>query len=432
MGMIVELTQLSPTMSEGTFVKWSRKVGDSVEPGVVLAEVETDKAVMEMEAYDEGILLVQLANEGDRLPVGAPVAIIGDAGEVVADLIEEAKARLAQIQSGNGAKEVPAKAAAAPAVKEKTEAVNAPVAAPAKTAPAAHAPSQTAVAGKRNLASPLARKLAEEKSIDITRVSGTGPGGRVTKDDVLNYAKSGSDVISFRSKPDKIVETTGMRKIIAQRLSDSKQNIPHFYLTLEFDADPIFEMRQKLNSDMNGADDKNELKISFNDLIVKATALALVKHPAVNSSWRGDHILEFGRIDIGVAVSVEGGLITPYVRNADQLPLAALASRIRDLSRKARERKLKPEEYTDGTFTISNLGMFGTTEFSGIINEPEAALLAVGGLNEKAVVKNGAVVPGKTMKVTLSCDHRVIDGAEGARFLQTFQKLVEHPHSLLV
>jgi pyruvate dehydrogenase E2 component (dihydrolipoamide acetyltransferase) len=223
-----------------------------------------------------------------------------------------------------------------------------------------------------------------------------------------------------------------MRKIIAQRLSDSKRNIPHFYLTLEFDADPLFEMRQKLNSDLNGVNDKNELKISFNDLIVKAASLSLQRHPAVNSSWRGDHIVEYGRIDIGIAVSVEGGLITPYVRNADQLPLSALAGRIRDLSRKARERKLKPEDYTEGTFTISNLGMFGTTEFAAIINEPEAALLAVGGLVEKPVVKKGAVIPGKTMKVTLCCDHRVVDGAEGARFLETFRKLVEHPHSLLV
>ena len=427
MGLIVELTQLSPTMTEGTFIKWSKKVGDSIEPGTVLAEVETDKAVMEMEAYDEGILLVQLANEGDRLPVGAPVAIIGDAGEVVADLIEDAKLKLASIQSGSEGAAAPAEAPApVPAEAPAPAAVPAPAA--PKSSVAAAPPPRTS---SRVLASPLARKIAEEKNIDISRVAGTGPGGRVTKSDVVNYVQTGSDVLSFRSKPDNIVEISGMRKIIAQRLSDSKRNIPHFYLTLEFDADPLFEMRSQLNADLKASDEKNEIKISFNDLIVKAAALSLTKHPAVNSSWRNDHIIEFGRIDIGVAVSVEGGLITPYVRNADQLPISALAGRIRELGKKARERKLKPEEYTDGTFTISNLGMFGTTEFSAIINEPEAALLAVGGLNEKAVVKNGVVVPGKTMKVTLSCDHRVIDGAEGARFLETFRKFIENPLSLL-
>ncbi|MDH5657569.1 MAG: 2-oxo acid dehydrogenase subunit E2 [Spirochaetia bacterium] len=432
MGLIVELTQLSPTMSEGTFIKWSKKVGDSVEPGSVLAEVETDKAVMEMEAYDEGILLVQLANEGDRLPVGAPVAIIGDAGEVVADLIEEAKAKLAAIRSGSA----PASAEEpAPEPKAAETAAPSPSASPGAIA---LAPATTAVtpppsrSSGRILASPLARKIAEEKNIEISRVTGTGPGGRITKTDILNFVQTAPDIISFRSKPDQIVEITGMRKIIAQRLSDSKKNIPHFYLTLEFDAEPLFQMRSRLNADLKASDDQNELKISFNDLIVKAAAQSLSRHPAVNSSWRNDHIIEFGRVDIGIAVSMDGGLITPYVRNADQLPLSALAGRIRELSKKARERKLKPEEYTDGTFTISNLGMFGTTEFSAIINEPEAALLAVGGLVEKPVVKNGEIVPGKTMKVTLSCDHRVIDGAEGARFLETFRKFIENPHSLLV
>ena len=426
MGLIIELTQLSPTMSEGTFVKWTKKVGESVEPGVVIAEVETDKAVMEMEAYDEGILLVQFANEGDKMPVGAPVGIIGDAGEDVSALIEEAKIRLASSASGPKAPAAEEPKPAAPAPEKPKEEKAAAAAAPA---PKPQVPART---GGRVLASPLAKKIADEKNIDINRVTGTGPNGRITKDDVMNFVQTGSDVFSFRSKPDSIVELSGMRKVIAKRLHESKTNIPHFYLTLEFNADPLIELRKNLNSDLSNVNKENEIKISFNDLIVKATALTLAKHPAVNSSWRGDHIIEYGRVDIGVAVAIDGGLITPYVRSADQLPLLALAATIRELAKKAKERKLKPEDYSDGTFTISNLGMFGITEFSGIINEPEAALLAVGGLVSKPVVKDGIIVPGNTMKVTLSCDHRVVDGAEGAKFLDTFRRHVENPHSLLV
>lgn len=425
MGQIIELTQLSPTMKEGTFVKWTKKVSDGISPGDILAEVETDKAVMEMEAYDEGILLVQLVKEGDRLAVGSPVAIIGDAGEDVSDLVEEAKARLKSIE-GSGAAETAEVPPSAP------EAPPAPAPVADRATPAVSVEAPKGAHGGRIFASPLARKFAQENNVDLSRVKGSGPSGRIVKEDIQTYIISQSDTIVAKARPDRRVELSGMRSIIAKRLTDAKANIPHFYLDLEFDAEPLSELRSRLNEDLASNGGEETIKISFNDLIVKAVALSLVKHPAVNSSWRGDHIVEYGRVDIGIAVAIDGGLITPCVRNADQLPLLPLAGRIRDLAKKARERKLKPEEYTDGTFTISNLGMFGITRFSAIINEPEAGILAVGGLVEKAVVKNGALVAGKTVSVTLSCDHRVIDGVTGARFLETFRHFVEHPHSLLI
>jgi len=281
--------------------------------------------------------------------------------------------------------------------------------------------------------------MALEKGIDINKVNGTGPDGRITKKDILGYIVSPAQKVSsgksMVSKEEKIIEITGMRQAIAKRLHDAKNNIPHFYLSLEFNAEPVFEMRKKINADLKAlADKKNEKaeSISINDLIVKACSVTLERIPAVNSSWRGTHILQHGRIDIGIAVSIDGGLITPYVRNADTLTVLELHNEIKSLAERARKRKLKPEEYSDGTFTISNLGMFGITNFSAIINEPEGALMAVGVLIEKPVVKNGAIVTGKTITVTLSCDHRVVDGAIGASFLSEFKDIIEHPHWLMV
>lgn len=455
MAQILELTQLSPTMTEGTFVKWTRKAGDAVSPGDVIAEVETDKAVMEMEAYDDGILLVLLAKDGDRMPVGAPIAIIGAAGEDVHDLIDQAKAKLLQIQSAgpaassasaptgaSGTSSAPAAAAPTPAAATPTASAAPAAAAPASSSPLASSEpllKSSADAGRKSgrlLASPLAKRIAEDKGVDLARVKGSGPGGRIVKEDVLGAIRSGfgPSGSAMQKRPDKRVDISQMRRVIAVRLHDAKNNIPHFYLTLEFDARPLASLREKINHDLASlAKEKEEpFKITYNDLIVKAAALALTEHPVVNSSWRGDHIVEHGRVDIGVAVAVDGGLITPYVRDADQLPVVSLAQKVRDNTKRARDRKLKPEEFTDGTFTISNLGMFGISQFSAIINEPEAALLAVGGMVEKPVVENGQVVPGITMTVTLSCDHRVIDGAEGASFLRTFRKYVENPHVLLL
>lgn len=472
MAVIIELTQLSPTMEEGTFVKWVKNTGDAVEPGEILAEVETDKAVMEMESYDEGILLVQLAADGDRLPVGAPIGIVGAAGEEISDLLAEAEQKLQAAKSGNATvtaeptAQIAATSTAAPAgdaAASQDASAPAQPAAPAGNfavagdghpdRPIPTERKSTTIKGAANpsvhrsgriLASPLARRIAHEHGVELNRVQGSGPGGRITKSDVKEYmrlmngmgagAAGGMGIAPTR--PDKRVEITGMRKVIAERLHDAKNNIPHFYLTLEFDAEPMVRLRSNLNGDLKTAhqdeDNGDAPRVSFNDLIVKACALTLAKHPTCNSSWRGDHMLQHGRIDVGIAVAIDGGLITPYVRNADSLPLLQLAAKIRELGKRARERKLKPEEYTDGTFTTSNLGMFGITGFSAIINEPEAALMAIGGLIEKPVVRDGELVAGKTMTVTLSCDHRVIDGAEGARFLVTFRNFVEHPHLLLV
>lgn len=449
MAKISEMTQLSPTMAEGLMVKWLKQVGDKLSPGDIIAEVETDKAVMEMEAYDSGVLLAIIAKEGVKVKVGLPVAIVGKAGEDVTNLIAEANAKLAAGAASTTAPVAEKKAepveVKSPFPKGGDEVVNttAVTSTPTPKPPFPNgdqgglkSPTRS---GGRLLASPLAKSLALDKGIDITKVNGTGPEGRITKADILNYianpkAGNTSSSRSFEVKEEKKIEISGMRKVIATRLHDAKNNIPHFYLNLEFDAEPVVKMRAMLNDDLKAAAERKKEKadtVSINDFIVKACSIALARVPEANSSWRGDHILEHGRIDIGIAVSVEGGLITPYVRNADRLSLIEVHSEIKTLAEKARVRKLKPEEFTDGTFTISNLGMFGITSFSAIINEPEAALMAVGGLVEKAIVRNGAIVPGKTITVTLSCDHRVVDGAVGARFLSEFKDIIEHPYTII-
>ncbi len=438
MAKITEMTQLSPTMSEGLIVKWIKKVGDSIEPGDIIAEVETDKAVMEMEAFDSGTILAIVAEEGKRVKVGLPIAVIGKTSEDGSALAAEAKKKL---ESVSVATEVPK-----PVVVSKKEEApkpsaleQKPVVTPAVTSPQAAKVAPVSRTSGRMLASPLAKAIALDKGIDITKVNGSGPDGRILKRDILNFVSTGGSVMSRKpktsSREDQIIEISGMRQVIAKRLHDAKNNIPHFYLNLEFDAEPVFELRKKINSDLKALAEKKKEEpesISINDMITKACSIALVKVPEANSSWRDNHILQHGRIDIGIAVSLDGGLITPYVRGADSLSILEIHNEIKTLADKARKRKLKPEEYTDGTFTISNLGMFGVTNFSAIINEPEGALMAVGALIEKPVVKNGSIVPGKTITVTLSCDHRVVDGAVGARFLSEFKDLIEHPHKLLV
>lgn len=442
MAKVSEMTQLSPTMAEGLIVKWLKKEGDSVSPGDIIAEVETDKAVMEMEAYDKGTLLKIIAIEGTKVKVGLPVAIIGKPDENVDSLFQEASAKL----KASSTAAVP-EPAAVPKIQEPIKTVvieNKQDVPPKVQPPIQEIPSKPLSINKPNredgrlIASPLAKSIALEKGIDIKNVAGTGPGGRITKQDVLDYIASPAKPSNRQSgapvPADKRIEITGMRKTIANRLHDAKNNIPHFYLTLEFDADPLVKMREILNNDLKSLASKRKEEaepISVNDFITKACSICLRRVPEVNSSWRNDHILEHGRVDIGIAVSIDGGLITPYVRNADQLSLLELHSTIKELASKARNRKLKPEEFMDGTFTISNLGMFGITSFSAIINEPEAALLAVGGLIEKPIVRNGAIVPGKTISVTLSCDHRVVDGAVGARFLGEFRDIIEHPYSII-
>ncbi|MEQ8351161.1 MAG: dihydrolipoamide acetyltransferase family protein [Leptospiraceae bacterium] len=483
MAKLIELTQLSPTMSEGNFVRWTINKGDSVDPGDVIAEVETDKAVMEMEALDSGILLATLTEEGDRLPVGAPMGILGEMGEEISDLLDEAKKKLQKAkeaadggedsqapddgdakqdsdQKSQEPKPDPASSASSGKADQESSESTIPFSGRTSSKPSANvrisspekpildAPAQNGLIAlpahrilykksKANVrATPLARKIAREKGLDLTLIQPTGRGDTVTEDDVNDFQKMRPTAASagFNVPPDRKVQLSNMRKVIASRLHDAKNNIPHFYLTVEYNAESMLSLRKSLNQDLAEMAPEGEEahRFSLNDLITRAVAFSLRRHPVVNSSWREDHVLEHGNIDIGIAVAIDGGLITPYVRNADQVSLIQLSKNAVDLVERARSRKLRPEEFTNGTFTISNLGMFGIKEFSAIINEPEAALLAVGGLEDKPVVKDGQIIIEKTITVTLSCDHRVIDGAEGARFLQTLKGFIENPYTLIV
>ncbi|EPG75237.1 putative pyruvate dehydrogenase complex dihydrolipoamide acetyltransferase [Leptospira fainei serovar Hurstbridge str. BUT 6] len=420
-------------MTEGVLVKWLKKKGDAVVPGEAIAEVETDKAVMEMEAFDAGVLLEIIANEGARLPVGSPVAIIGKAGEEIGSLLAVAKSRTpaggspapSAIESAPASALPPPPQAQLPLEKIEPEIeVSKPV-----------QPSRgltVAAQEGRIKASPLARQIAKEAGLDLSRINGTGPGGRIIKRDVEANQVVQSVGSSFAGPipAEEKQPISGMRKTIATRLVHSKTHQPHFYLDIELNAEPLVNLRETLNADLKAGGE--DIKLSLNDFIIKATALALLKVPEVNSSWREDHILRHGRVDIGVAVSIEGGLITPYVRNADRCSVLEIGRKVKELASRARERKLKPEEYSDGTFTVSNLGMFGINRFAAVINEPEAAILAVGNTVAKPVIKSGAIVPGLTLSVCLSCDHRVVDGAVGAHWLEVFRDLLEHPLRLLV
>ncbi|UOG50145.1 dihydrolipoamide acetyltransferase family protein [Leptospira noguchii] len=452
MAKIAEMTQLSPTMAEGKIVRWIKQKGDPVSPGEIIAEVETDKAVMEMEAFETGTLLEILAPEGTLIPVGAPVAIIGKQGEDISTLVETAKKSIptkkentvqTTSQSSTTSQSDTTQTSFGTEQNETTQSVpysskftteeqnkiyQSPTFSEEQTTSYKHG-SQTTQTGRSGPISPLAKKLAFQKGVDLGEVIGSGPGGRIIKRDILSYQESGGGKKgSFVKRHDRKLELTGMRKTIASRLSHSTSTIPHFYLTLELDANPLDSLRNSYNQDLKL---EGPLKISLNDLIIKACSLSLKDVPEVNSSWKEDHILEHGRIDIGVAVSIEGGLITPYIRNADQKSVSEISLEIKELASRARERKLKPGEYTDGTFTVSNLGMFGISSFTAVINEPEAAILAVGALVKKPVLKEGNIVAGKTLSVTLSCDHRVVDGATGARFLSSFREYTERPLRLL-
>ncbi len=479
MAKILELMQLSPTMEKGTFVKWIKKPGEAVSTDTIIAEIETDKAVMEMMAFDEGILLATLAQEGDQLPVGAPIAIIGNIGEDISDLLNDAKSKLNLIKSGSvkpsqkqeekqdEKKEVKAVAEdilpvytdenkitfeeEKPEKKEiyfeeipvkKSMSENLEVSVSGIQKEIIDHPSLNGVISipphitlskssyrNRYPATPLAKKLAQNYGIDLSIIQ-PADGNRIRSEDVENFIKNRSAGIVIKTRPDKLLSVSGIRGIIAERLLSSKRNIPHYYLTLEFDADPVNDLREKMNKELDEL--KENIKLSLNDFIIRACAKSLLKHPVVNSSWKGDHIVQYGRIDIGIAVALEAGLITPYIRNVDQLEFLEMVRKIRELVKRARERKLKPDEYTNGTFTVSNLGMYGIKEFSAVINEPESAIMAVGTLMEKPVVKNNQIQIGKTVTVTLSCDHRVIDGAEGASFLQTFKKYIENPHLMFM
>ncbi len=415
---VILMPRLSDTMTEGVIADWQKKVGDTVKKGEVLADIETDKATMELESYKEGKLLYIGAQKGEKIQVNDLLAIIGDEKKVdVKKIVDAVK--------NKGAAPV----AAAAQTTAQPEA--------ATTAPAEqHAPSLNG--DGRVKASPLAKKLAEEKGIDISKVAGSGDGGRIIKSDIDNYkpAEAQSAVKSSLSAPAAIQQPSGqvsfeevpvsqMRKVIAKRLAESKFTAPHFYLTMSIDMDKAVESRAKLN-------DVASVKISFNDIVLKAVAVALKKHPNVNSSWLGDKIRINHHVNIGVAVAVEDGLLVPVVRFADTKSLTQIATEVKDFAQRAKNKKLQPADWEGSTFTISNLGMFGIEEFTAIINPPDACILAIGGISPVPVVKNGAIVVGNVMKVTLSCDHRVVDGATGSAFLQTLKGLLEEPLRMLV
>lgn len=421
---VILMPRLSDTMTEGVIAAWHKKVGDQVKKGDLLADVETDKATMELESYKDGELLYVGAQKGDKVAVNSLLCIIGDKSKVnVEAIVAAAKGGAAPSGSGAGSQ-----TAAAPA-KE---------AAPAPQQPAAA--TSSADSNGRVKASPLAKKLAAEKGIDLQAVQGSGDGGRIVKSDIDNFKPSAAPAakpseapaaaravpaapagqVSFEEVP-----VSQMRKVIAKRLAESKFSAPHFYLTMAINMDKAVESRAKLN-------DVSPIKISFNDMVLKACALALKQHPKVNSSWLGDKIRINHHVSIGVAVAVEEGLLVPVVRFADTKSLSQIADEVKTLAKKAKDKKLQPNEWEGNTFTISNLGMFGIEEFTAIINPPDACILAIGAINQVPVVKDGKIEIGNIMKVTLSCDHRVVDGATGSAFLQTLQGLLEEPLRMLI
>ena len=397
---VVLMPRLSDTMTEGVIAGWQKKVGDAVKKGEVLADIETDKATMELESYKDGVLLYQGAQKGDKILVNDLLCIIGQAGMDIDAIVKGLKNH--------------ATASPAPIILSST----------------LSAPAAQVVNEGRIFASPLAKKIAQEKGIDLKYVKGTGENGRITRTDLEQFAQANAGgkangssapvfvpvgTVSFVDTP-----VSQMRKVIAKRLSESLFTAPHFYLTMKINMDAAIQARTLLNEDAN-------TKISFNDMIVKATALSLKQHPKVNSSWMGDFIRENHHVNIGIAVAVDEGLLVPVLRFADSLSLSQISGNVKEFAKKAKEKKLQPADWEGSTFTISNLGMFGIDSFTAIINPPDACILAVGGISQEPVVKGGQVVPGNVMNVTLSCDHRVVDGATGSAFLQTLKRLLEEP-----
>ena len=416
MAEIVRMPKLSDTMTEGVVAAWHKKIGDKVKTGDLLAEIETDKATMEFESFQDGVLLHIGVEKGKKAPVDSILAILGKEGEDVAAIIAaEASAPKAEEPKAAGPVAAPVeKAAPAPAP------MPAPVAAPAAKA----APAPVAANNGRTKVSPLAKKLADEKGLPLNYIPGSGDGGRIVKRDIDAFMAgsmqgSASAVESYYE-----VEVSQMRKVIARRLAESKFSAPHFYLTMDIDMDNAISARKAIND--------QGMKVPFNDMVVKACAMALKKHPVINSSWLGDRIRYNDHVHIGVAVAVEDGLLVPVVRHANTKSFAQIGTEVKVFAEKAKAKKLQPQDWEGNTFTISNLGMFGIEEFTAIINPPDACILAVGGIKQVPVVKNGAVVPGNVMKVTLSCDHRVVDGASGAAFLNTIKSFLEQPVLMFV
>ncbi len=414
MAEIVRMPKLSDTMTEGVVAAWHKKIGDKVKTGDLLAEIETDKATMEFESFQDGVLLHIGVEKGKKAPVDSILAILGKEGEDVAAIIA------AEATATPKAEEPKAAPAPAAAPAPKAAPAPAPVAAPVAKA----APAPVAANNGRTKVSPLAKKLADEKGLPLNYIPGSGDGGRIVKRDIDAFMAGAAQGSANAVESFYEVEVSQMRKVIARRLAESKFSAPHFYLTMDIDMDNAISARKSIND--------QGMKVSFNDMVVKACAMALKKHPVINSSWMEDRIRFNEHVHIGVAVAVEDGLLVPVVRHANTKSFAQIGAEVKVFAEKAKAKKLQPQDWEGNTFTISNLGMFGIEEFTAIINPPDACILAVGGIKQVPVVKNGQVVPGNVMKVTLSCDHRVVDGASGAAFLNTIKSFLEQPVLMFV
>jgi pyruvate dehydrogenase E2 component (dihydrolipoamide acetyltransferase) len=414
MAEIIKMPKLSDTMTEGVVAKWHKKIGDQVKEGDLIAEIETDKATMEFESFYNGTLLHVGVEEGKGAPVDTILAIVGNKGEDISALIANSAGSQALKE------EAPKQSEIKPTNVSETK-------------PNHTVPSSTSLVNSdgRLKASPLAKAIATEKGIDLNRIKGSGDDGRIVKRDVENYAPSSAginaaiiDQPTFHGQSYTDTPISQMRKVIAKRLAESKFTAPHFYLTMEVDMANAIDARKLINKE-------EDAKVSFNDLVIKACAVALKKHPIINSSWLGDKIRTNHQVNIGVAVAIEDGLVVPVIKNTDLKSIKAISAEVKSFARKAKEKKILPNDMEGNTFTISNLGMFGIDEFTAIINPPDACILAVGGIKEVPIVKNGQIVPGNVMKLTLSCDHRVVDGASGAAFLQTLKGYLENPILML-
>ena len=405
MAEIIRMPKMSDTMEEGIISSWLKKVGDKVNSGDILAEVETDKATMELESYDDGILLHIGVKNGESVPVNDVIAIIGEKGENIKEILKEEEAKEEETKEEEAKEE---ETITIPEINDISK-------------------------DKRLKASPLAKKIAEEKGINLTNIKGSGDGGRIIKKDI----EENTEIISAQSSTNIILPKTigeesfdevpisQMRKTISKRLSESKFSSPHFYITMEINMDNCIKGRKKIN-------ETSEVKISFNDIIIKATAAALRKHPMINSSYLEDKLRINHHIHIGVAVAVKDGLLVPIIKFADNKSLSHISLEVKNLANKAKNKNLQPSDWEGNTFTISNLGMYGIDEFTAIINPNDSCILAVGGIKNTPIIKNGEIVPGNLMKVTLSCDHRIVDGAMGSAFLQTLKELIEDPIKILV
>jgi pyruvate dehydrogenase E2 component (dihydrolipoamide acetyltransferase) len=461
MAKILDMPKLSPTMEEGVISVWHKKEGDPVAVDDLLAEVETDKATMEFRSFDQGTLLKILVPAGSQVKLGQPVAVVGAQGEDVSGFAAASSPAASTPAAASVAAPAPSPRAEVPLAAAEARPVETLPPPATRKPPVGHVLDRTAYAESsgngsaagagRVIASPYVRKVAREMGIDLQGAQGTGPGGRVVPEDLANLRAPATaalvratpaptltraPAIDLGDEPER-VPLSPMRKTIARRLTESKTTVPHFYLSIDVDAEQLVQLRERINAELLASGDAKAngeakpLKVSLNDLLIKACAVALLQVPACNASYTPDAILLHKRVDISVAVAIPDGLVTPVLRRADQKSVVAIAREVRDLAARARARKLRPEEMQDGTFSISNLGMFGIDQFAAVINPPEGAILAVGQVREVPVVVDGAVVAGKRLAMTLSCDHRVVDGAIGAAFLAELRRLVEHPLRVL-